>query len=283
VAIGSVLREPLVHFVVLGFALFYAGRHYQGQASVYRIMETPARVAYLAQQYALQFGRRPDERMLQILVRRDIQDEMLLRQGLALGLDRGDEIVRRRIVQKMQFLLTDTSAPPEPTEQQLRTYYATHEVAYRQPARVTFSHVYFADEPGRFRLPAEQRARDLLGILQAPDIRRAPERGDSFPDRYDFADYDAGQVRRLFGDSELAREVFVAPVGRWSGPYRSGYGWHLVYVNAQYANSVEAFESVKDRVRTDYLQGEQAKANDAALVRLARRFTVIRPDSRDAL
>jgi peptidyl-prolyl cis-trans isomerase C len=273
------LREPLLHFLVLGFALSWAGHLYQQRASIYHITETPARIAYLRQQYALQFGTAPDATMLQILIRRDIHDEMLLRQGLALKLDQGDEILRRRIVQKMQFLLNDTHAPPEPTEAQLRAYYQAHEAAYRRPAQVTFTHIFFSDDPSSPSLPA-QRARDLLPVLNHSGINRAPQRGDPFPDRYDFADYDIGQVTRLFGKTELSRQVFSAPVGRWSGPFRSGYGWHLVHIDARQDPMTADFEAVRERVRTDWLQSEQQKANEAALARLASGFTVTLPDAR---
>lgn len=275
--VGLGLREPLLYFLVLGFMLFWAGRVYQRHTSIYRITETPARVAYLGQQYALQFGSYPDEKMLQILIRRDIHDEMLFREGIALKLDQSDEIVRRRIVQKMQFLLNDTSAPPEPTETQLRAYYTEHAGAYLRPSQVTFSHIFFADGPAGSH-PAVQRARDLLNDLNGSAVNRAPERGDPFPYRYDFADYDPGQVTRLFGDTEFSKEAFVAPVGRWSGPFRSGYGWHLLHVDARREPSAPDFVAVRDQVRTDYLQGEQDKANEAALAGLASRFTVALPD-----
>jgi hypothetical protein len=279
VLLGRGLREPLLHFLVLGFALFWAGHLYQQRTSTYRITETPARIAYLREQYALQFGSDPDATMLQILIRRDIHDEMLLRQGLALKLDEGDQIVRRRIVQKMQFLLNDTRAPPEPTEAQLRAYFVAHAAAYQRPAEVTFTHIFFADDPRR-TVPPAQRARELLPTLNNVAINRAPERGDPFPDRYDFAEYDAEQVTRLFGKSELSREVFRAPIGQWAGPFRSGYGWHLVHVDTRRSAETVDFPSVRDRVRTDFLQGEQAKANEAALARLASRFTVQLPDGR---
>jgi len=269
----------LVHFLVLGLVLFWVSRAHERQTSVYRITETPAHVAYLGQQYALQFGRYPDQKMLQILIRRDIHDEMLLREGLALKLDQGDEIVRRRIVQKMEFLLNDTHAPPEPTEAQLRAYYTGHASAYLRPPQVTFSHVFFAESPGGEQAAVE-RARGVLRELNGSGADRAPERGDPFPYRYDFADYDPAQVTRLFGETEFSRQVFAAPVGRWSGPFRSGYGWHLIHIDAREEASAQAFGIVREQVRTDYLQDEQGKANEAAMTRLASRFTVMLPDGR---
>lgn len=276
-----ILTEPLVHFLIAGFALFWAGHIYQQQTSVYRIIETPERIAHLAQRYAMQFGSAPDEATLQLLIRRDVDDEMIFREGMALGLDRDDEIVRRRIVQKMQFLLNDTSAPPEPTELQLQSYYAANVQQYEQPPEVTFSHVFFSDDVLDAR-PARTRAEISLATLEKSGLNRAPEFGDSFPYRYDFADYDPQQVSRLFGDSEFSRAVFTAPTRQWSGPFRSGYGWHVVHIDARRAASTPSFTEVSDAVRTAYLKDQQAKENAAALSRLAERFTVNIQDGRDA-
>jgi len=138
--------------------------------------------------------------------------------------------------------------------------------------------VFFADSDQH---PAVERAGELLPVLNAAAVSRAPQRGDPFPDRYDFAAYDPGQVQRVFGDSELSHKVFVAPVGKWSGPYHSGYGWHLVYVDARRGRAVASFEAIRARVRTDYLQNEQDVANDAALAKLASSFTVVVPGSSD--
>lgn len=275
-----ILSEPLLHFLIAGFVVFWAGLIYQQQTEVYRIIQTPERSAHLAQRYALQFGSAPDEATLQLIIRRDVDDEMLFREGMALGLDRDDEIVRRRIVQKMQFLLNDTSAPPEPTQLQLQNYYAANVHQYERPPEVTFSHAFFSDDVPDSR-PARTRAAISLGALEKSGANRAPDLGDPFPYRHDFAGYDPQQVSRLFGDTELSRAVFTAPMGQWSGPFRSGYGWHLVHIDARRAASTPSFAEVRDAVRTAYLKDQQAKENAAAFSRLAARFTVKVQDGRD--
>ena len=218
---------------------------------------------------------------MQLLIRRDADDEMLFREGMALGLDRDDEIVRRRIVQKMQFLLNDTSAPPEPTQLQLQSYYAANVHQYEQPPEVTFSHVFFSVDVPDAR-PAQARAEISRGALGKSGANRAPDLGDPFPYRHDFAGYDPQQVSRLFGDSEFSRAVFTAPTGQWSGPFRSGYGWHLVHIDARRAASTPSFAEVSDTVRTAYLKDQQAKENEAAFSKLAARFTVKVQDGGDA-
>jgi len=272
--------EPLVHFLLIGAVLFIAARAYQAHTDIYRIEVTPAHVAQLAHKYALQFGGPPDAATLEQIVQEDIHDEVLFRQGKTLKLDADDEIVRRRVVQKAQFLLQNLSAPADPTEAQLRAYYQAHAAKYAEPPRVTFSHIYFAADKGG-DAAAEARARAALARLK-PGVTRAPDLGDPFPDIYDFSGYDAEQVARVFGHTPLIAAVLQAPVGRWSGPYRSAYGWHLLYVSARTAAGEASFDTVADRVRSDYAQTAQDAANAAAFAKVARRFTVVRADKPNA-
>lgn len=270
--LGRLAREPIVHFVLGGAIILAIGHGYAARTDLYRIEVTPRHVAELARRYALQFGGPPDARVLEQIVQEDLHDEMLYRQGRALGLDRDDEIVRRRVVQKSQFLLEDTRAPAEPSEAQLAAFYAGHPERYAAPARASFSHIYFADERG-----GEARARSALAQLPAGQAR-APDRGDPYPDLYDFDHYDAEQTARLFGHTPLAQAVFTAPVGRWAGPFRSAYGWHLIRVSDRTAPRRPPLDEVRERVRSDYLQAAQDAANAAAFRRLSSRFTVLRRD-----
>ena len=276
------LREPLLHFAVVGFALFIVdevrhtggdGARIAGDAGA-RIVITPQREARLARQYSLQFGVQPDAAMMKQLLERDIEEEMLFRRGLALGLDKDDEIVRRRVVQKMQFLLEDVSAPAEPQEAELAVYFAAHEARYVEPPHVTFSHVYFSADAGD--AVARRRAEEALRHLeQGAD---AMSLGDAFPDLYHFAAFGAEQVQRLFGHGDFAAATFSAPPGSWTGPYRSNYGWHLLHVESRREARSPLLTDVRDRVRTDYLLEMQSRANRAAIGALAHEYTIVRTD-----
>jgi parvulin-like peptidyl-prolyl isomerase len=266
------VREPLVHFLAAALVLCIAGEFHRRQADTYRIVVTPQREALLASRYALQFGQRPNSVMLARLVERDLDDEILYRQGLALGLDKDDEIVRRRIIQKMRFLLQDLSAPAEPSDAELQAYYQAHADRYSKPARVTFSHLYFS--PDRGDKQAQARAQQALDDLsKEPTSKTDP--GDPFPDLSHFSAYEPEQVQRLFGQTEFSDAVFSAPANRWSGPYRSGYGWHLIRVDARQETVRQALSTVQDQVRTDYLLDAQTRANIAAFNHLAREFSVV--------
>jgi hypothetical protein len=114
----------------------------------------------------------------------------------------------------------------------------------------------------------------LAGLSEA--VERAPERGDNFPDLYDYAGFGPDAARRLFGDSELSRSLLTAPVGRWAGPFRSSYGWHLVRVLSVAAPTIPPFAAVRARVRDDLIASRQAAANRDSFQALRARFTVVR-------
>jgi peptidyl-prolyl cis-trans isomerase C len=270
------LSEPLVHFIIAGAVLFAAGQAWQSGHNAHRIVVTPAHLNQLANDYALQFGARPDAVTMDALLKRDLHDEILYREGLALKLDQDDQIVRRRVVQKMQFLMQDLNAPAEPTDAQLQSYYDAHAAHYAAPAKTSFSHVYFSTDNGG-DAAAKARAAAVLKTL-SDKTARARDKGDPFPDLYDFSAYAPDQVERLFGKSEFAQAVQTAPVGHWSGPYKSGYGWHLLFIDGRQGASRPPLKEVRDQVRTDDLQDAQDAANRQAFNKLAKSYTVVVKD-----
>jgi peptidyl-prolyl cis-trans isomerase C len=292
--LSRILREPLLHFLSAGLLLFLASQIRHQYVDPYRIVITPQREAQLARRYAQQFGAQPDTATAAQLMERDVEEEILFRRGLALGLEKDDEIVRRRIVQKMRFLMQDLQAPSEPRDAELGSYYQAHVQRYVTPARVTFSHVFFSVADGEQQ--ARARAFRNLEALSAKDAQAATRNGpravtnssgtqaatslgDPFPDLYHFSAYDPEQVQRLFGRTEFSEAVFRAPVQHWAGPFRSSYGWHLIRVDSREEATHWPLSSVRDRVRTDYLLDAQQRANEATFNDVAREFTVVRPKS----
>jgi peptidyl-prolyl cis-trans isomerase C len=270
------LREPLLQFFLVGLLLFVLSEHHRRDVDLYRIVVTPQRVRQLSAGYRAEFGTAPDARELAQLVDRDIDQEVLYREGVQRKLDQDDEIVRRRIVQKMQFLVRDIAVPNEPTDAQLAAYYRNHSAHYEVPASISFSHIFFSEDGGEAE-PARRRAEAVL--LQIPaSTARAPGRGDSFPDLYDYADIGSDQARRVFGDSEIVDRLFNVPSGNWAGPFRSNYGWHLVRVYSKTPSRVPDFAEVRSRVRDDLILEQQARSSQQNFDALKARFTVVRED-----
>lgn len=273
-----ILREPLLHFVVAGALLFAAVQAWRTHHDVRRIVVTPARVAELSEKYRLQVGAPPTPDELEHLVDRYVEEEVLYREGMAMGLDRDDEIVRRRIAQKVEFLTADRTLPANPDEAALRAYFASHVADYVTPVRTTFHHLFFSTDAAG---DAQARAVRALAQLQAG----APAESvgaDVFPDLDHYADFTRDEAVRLFGGGQMAAALDTAPVGRWSGPYRSAYGWHLVRVDGRQLASRPRFEEVRDRVYEDAMRDAQAHANAQAMARLKSRYAVVRADLKSA-
>jgi len=267
------LREPLLHFLLIGGALF-ALLQWRQQAQQRYVIEIDAgEQRRLTAVYAQQFGAAPTAAVLQRLIGQRAREEIMVREARALGLERDDEIIRRRLAQKYEFLQQDLAPAAVPTALELTEFYRLHAADYALPPRVTFTHVYFAADAGD--AAAEARARAALARLQRePGVRRAPERGDRFADRYDYTALGPRELERLFGPSPLAESLPGAPAGRWSGPYRSGFGWHLVYVTRVDPARVPALSEIEARVREDWQRLARERANDAAFARVAARYRV---------
>ena len=273
----TLAREPFFHFVALGLLIFLSRGLLDGTPEQYRVTVGPEDVRRIATGYEWQFGRPPTAGELSHLVERHVEEEILYREGVAMGLDVGDEIVRRRVVQKLQFLQEDVALPPEPDAAALEAFHARHAARYAEPARVTLRHLYFSPDTGGSRA-AHARAADTAASLRDGSAGEPPGGADPFPGRDRYAALDSPGISRAFGDSELSRAVFELAPGAWHGPLRSGFGWHLVYVERIDPGRERPLAEVREEVRADYLDEQRAALNAAALAAIKAKYVVVRED-----
>jgi peptidyl-prolyl cis-trans isomerase C len=269
------LREPFVHFLLLGSALFCVSHWLEERSRFTRILITRDNVHAIAENYRLQYGRYPTPTQLESLVDGYVREEVYYHEAQKLGLDEEDEIVRRRLVQKYEFLQQDLTIAAEPAEADLRKYFQQHAERYRQPATVAFSQVYFSVDR-RGDTAARAAAEAMAAQLNARGVSRAPDRGDAFPGPQDFPTLSAEEAERVFGQGALTNGLFQLQPGRWSAPLRSTYGWHVLHVD-RYAPARPAdFPAVQDQVRRDFLEDARAARNDANYADLRKRFEIRR-------
>jgi peptidyl-prolyl cis-trans isomerase C len=273
--IGWIVCEPFFQFVALGALLFAASEYLEARANFARIDISRAQVEGITNNYRLQYGASPTAEQLNALIDQFIKEEVFYHEALRLKLDRDDEIIRRRLVQKYEFLRQDLGTPKDPSEADFRAFYQLHTNNYEIPERLTFSHVFFSVDRSSDDA-AKARAERALAALNQQRVTRAPESGDSFPGAVDYAGATLTQVRRAFGSSALSEEIFKIAPGLWAGPFRSGFGWHLVYVAAHEPASVAAYDAARDAVRRDYLDAERGSRNAEALESLKKHFTIVR-------
>jgi hypothetical protein len=268
------LREPLVHFLVLGAALFVAfgltGKSTVGAPGT--IVVTKTQIESLTAGFARTWQRPPTAVELDGLIQDRVREEIYCREAIALGLDQDDPVIRRRLRQKMEFVSEDAATAPEPTERDLQAYLAAHADVFRVEPRITFRHVYL--DPARHQATLESDARKLLGTLdaagKAADISRI---GDPFLLDHTFDAVPAGVIAKQFGEA-FAAKLGELPLDRWQGPIESGYGAHLVYVGARVPGRTPALDEVRDAVRREWANAQRLEANEAFYRGLLKRYAV---------
>ena len=229
------LREPLLHFLVIGVLLFAAYRMLHPEVSrtaeVNRIELTEDDLRQLEVGWTAQWRRPPASEEMQRLVDGRIREEILYREALALGIDRGDTIVKRRLAQKMEFLVGDISAVRDPTADELRAWYVTNGDRVAEAGRRSFRHVYFSTDRRGDQAQADAiRALSKLAD-KAVDSPVVGAVGDPFMFQDHYGDRSPEQIASIFGSAFAAAVDQVRP-GSWQGPIESGLGWHLVFVNS---------------------------------------------------
>ena len=265
------LKEPLLQFLALGGLLFFAhgtlAPSEQAIPSTPGIRITRADADWLKEMWARQWRRPPTDEELTGLVADHLKEEVLAREAKALELDVGDTIVRRRLAQKLAFLLDDTFRTAEPPEAELRALYEARPDLVRTSARVSFSQVFFRREQG------DGRARAILAALS--DSAAIPdEQGDRLLLGDTFADQDEQALTNQFGES-FARAVLALPAGRWSGPVESSYGLHLVKVTAVSPPQARSFAEVRKRLAEEWRRKEQAAAQAQVVEGLMRKYRLV--------
>ncbi len=271
----NLFKEPLVHFLIVGALLFvaYSWLNPGSGAADERLIEiTPGTVQRLQDAWTRQWRRPPTQQELDGLIEDHIREEVLYREAIALGLERDDTIIRRRLAQKMEFLSEDLGTLVEPGDTELREFFAERQSAFAEPARVSFNHVYFS--PDQRGAEAFADAELVLAELEAANIVDAGERGDRFlmQLRYDsLSERDAAQ---LFG-SDFAARVFELPVGDWQGPVESGFGWHLVRVTDQVMPRMPDFDRVREEVRREFDYERQREVRAATYKALRSRYKIV--------
>ncbi len=280
------LREPLVHFLLLGAVLF-AVYHYvqpdRGAApSSKQIQLTLDDLGQLVMLFQLQWRREPTPEEFNRQVESKVQQEVLYREALAMGLDKNDEIVKRRMAQKMQFLAEDVAAEREPETAELRSWFEKNKAMFAQPTRVSFRHLYFS--PDRRGQRARDDAAKALAKLagQPQDAKLAATLADPFMFQDYYRDRAPDYLGKEFGPRFAQAVAKLAP-GSWQGPIKSGFGWHLVFVDAVIPGRVPNFEEIEPDVKTAWLGEQKALAWEKAYKEMRAKYTVLLPAPSDSI
>jgi hypothetical protein len=276
VALRKWRREPLLHFLIAGgliFAVYHLMHPPAGRATqINQIVLTKDDLRQLAVFWLAQGRALPTADEMRALVDQKIREEILSREAMALGLDKDDEIIKRRLAQKMDFLAADIAALRDPDEAELRAWFAQNSSRFAVPPRASFRHLYFSFDRGP---DSRDAAAAALAKLAGRPVAAAAE-ADPFMFRDYYGERTPEQVAKEFGP-DFATALFRLKPGAWRGPIRSGYGWHLVFVDGADPGRIPAFEEVAADVKAAWLEQKQREIKRIAFAAMRARYTVIVP------
>lgn len=262
---AKLLKEPLFHFLLLGGLLFAVNEWRERGASAnfmprtVRITEND--VLWLKETWARQWQREPNETELRGLVVDYLKESLLAREAEEMGLLENDTLIRRRLAQKVEFLVQDTARLGTPGDEQLREFFAPRQKEFEAPARVSFTQLFFRSEAA---------ARDAL---QQVPTRPTEEWGERSLLARECVRDDEAAVTSQFG-REFATAVFALSPGSWHGPVASAYGFHLVRVSEQQAAQPRSLAEVRDQVLEAWHREEQTRAKEQFFAMLLKKYDV---------
>src|SRR5271157_2406032 len=278
------LREPLLHFLLLGVALFaiygYMHRGRGGFESSRQIKLSLDELAQMDMYFESQWHRQPTAAEFQAMVEDKVREEVLYREALAMSLDKDDTIVKRRMAQKMQFLAEDVAAAHEPSTAELKAWFEKNSNKFALPSRYSFRHLYFSPDKRGKNAQADAAAALTKIAGQPEDSKLAAAAGDSFMFQDYYGDRTPEAIAKEFGPQFAVALEKLKP-GSWQGPVESGYGWHLVYVDTVIPGRIPAFEEMEPDVKTAWLGEQKKEAWQKAYAEMRAKYTVLLPGPSD--
>jgi len=274
------LREPLLHFLLIGLLLFgvyaYTNRGRIGIESPRQIVLSLDDLRTMTAYFDSQWHRQPTAQEFQAMVEDKIKEEVLYREGLVMGLDKGDTIVKRRMAQKVQFLAEDVATAHEPSTAELKAWFEKNTDKFALPSRYSFRHIYFSPDK-RGTNAHDDAAKALAKIAgQLEDSPLIPSVADRFMFQDYYGDRTSSAIAKEFGPQFAVALEKLKP-GSWQGPIESGYGWHLVFVDTVIPGRIPAFEEVESEVKTAWLSDQKAQAWQKAYQTMRAKYTVLLP------
>lgn len=274
----SLLREPVVQFLLIGASLFVvnAALRPSQQPIAAEIVITDDQASGMVSQFARTWQRAPSKEELQALIDDEVRTEVYVREAMKLGLDQNDTIIRRRLRQKMEFLNESQFPNKSPAESELEAYFTANSKQYRTDAVVSFRHVFFDPQQRGDSLADDAQAALLLLNNQDQEME-LNGLGDPIDLADNWTDLSRKDLVALFG-STFTDALLSQSQGRWTGPIESAYGRHLVRVESVAKGAIPELDDIRAEVTRDWFQDKLRRYQDDAYERLLNGYSVRRPE-----
>jgi len=270
-------KEPLVHFLCIGAAIYLLYGVFAEPAleeTDKTIVVSAGEIEWMQTSWKKRWNRAPTAAEFDGLIQQYIKETVLYREALTMGLNKHDQVIRRRLAQKLEFLAKDLVALTPPTEEELQAYFAEHQKRYQEPARYTFTQVYIdPDKRGDATLADAEKIKAIL-MAKGDAIEDAGALGDAFMLQNYYPEKDQAEIQKFFGSGFAESLIGLSP-GQWHGPVLSGYGVHLVYVSRISEPPAPLFAEVRERVMQDWTTEKSEELNEKFYANLRDRYTVV--------
>lgn len=267
----KILKEPFLHFILIGAAMFLLyGIANKNTESKNTIIINDFDVSSIISKWEMQWKRAPTEKELQNLIGLNIKQEVFYQEALKMNLDHNDEIIKRRLAQKMQFLSNDIAAMIEPTDENLKTYYKEHADKYLTPPTYSLYQITFSPDN---RKDNYKDALETLKQFPNATFDEMKSWGDALPFNYYFEDINANELGLQLG-SKFPEGLKKVAIKHWAGPVQSGFGFHLVYITDIKAPTLPDFELIKSRIIRDYEYDYQKEIDELIYTEFKKKYTI---------
>ena len=271
----SLMREPLIHFLLIGAALFLFFEVFDAPADQQssRVVITNGQIEFLKASFARTRQRLPTKQELQGLVDGYVREEIFYREAMALGLDKDDTVIRKRLNQKLELMSDDLAGIIVPTDEDLHQFLETHAESFRTQTRIAFRHVYLnVYQRGN---STDDEATRLLALLSDEANKSDPDTlGDSLMLPGTFNLTPVHEIAKMFGEPFSLELVNTKP-GQWIGPVQSGYGLHLILVTEHIAGQIPQLDETRDTVEWEWSAANRKKLKENIYNELRERYTVV--------
>jgi len=269
------LREPLVHFLLIGAAMFLIFELLDDPTGPQsnQIVITKGQIEFLQASYTRSRQRTPSDKELQGLIDAYIREEILYREALALGLDKGDSVIRGRLRQKMELLSDDLASIVVPTKEQLQEYLDNNAALFTTEPQVAFQQIFI--DTDKHGLAADSKAARILQLVVSGGKTTDPEfLGDRLMQPFTFPLTSVAEIKKLFGEPFSQRLNTLAP-GNWVGPITSGYGLHIVFVTEKAPGKLPPLGDIRQAVEWEWTAAHQKTIQENMYKELRDNYSVV--------
>ena len=273
----KLLREPLLHFMFIGAAIYLLYGVFAEpvlEEDDKTIVVSAGEIEWMQTSWQKRWNRPPTPEEFDGLIQQYIKETVLYREALTMGLNQHDQVIRRRLAQKLEFLAKDLVALTPPTDAELQAYFEEHQARYQSPTLYTFTQVFIdPDKRGDATLDDAEVIKANL-IVQGDAVEDPGTMGDDFMLQNYYPEKDPIEIRKLFGSGFTESLLELSP-GQWRGPVLSGYGVHLIYISSVSEPPAQVLADVRERVVQDWEMERGEELNNKFYASLREQYTVV--------